>query len=90
MQTKIVTSMKQVDPSSLKSPMIVVTEHPTDYPDKYVARIHDYKAGRFVPTDTIMLKDTLKEIQEDIKTNADLMFFTRGAEDDECIVGAWL
>lgn len=86
MPVKIALSIKEVDFSNIKVPVIVVYEHPSDYPEYYVARIFNVDK----PTDTIMLKDTLEEIQEDVRNNTNMMFMLRGAEDDPCIVGVWL
>lgn len=86
MPVKIALSIKEVDLSNIKVPVIAVYEHPSDYPEYYVARV--FNADR--PTDTIMLKDTLEEIQKDIRDNTNMMFMLRGAEDEPCIVGAWL
>lgn len=86
MPVKIALSIKEVDLSNIKVPVIVVFEHPIDYPEYYVARV--FNADK--PTDTIMLKDTLEEIQEDIRSNTNMMFMLRGVEDNPTIVGAWL
>lgn len=86
MQVKLITSVKELDTSNLKVPVIVVYEHPNDYPEYYVARVFNVDK----PTDTIMLKKNLSEIQDDIKENMNMVFFLRGAEDDPCIVGAWM
>lgn len=86
MKTKIANSIKEVDLSDFKLPTIAIYEHPRDYPEYYVARVFDVDKQ----TDTIILKDTLAAVQEDIKENTKMMFFSRGAEDDPCIVGAWI
>ena len=84
MKTKIVDSIKEVDLSDFKLPTIAIYEHPKD--EYYVARVFDVDKQ----TDTIILKDTLAAVQKDIKENTKMMFFSRGAEDDPCIVGAWI
>jgi hypothetical protein len=86
MPVKIATTIKEVDLTNIKVPAIVIYDHPSDYPKHYVARVFDGDR----PTDTIILKDTLKELQEDIKANTDMVFILRGAEDAPCIEGAWL
>lgn len=86
MPVKIALSIKEVDFSHIKEPMVVVYDHPSDYPEYYIARIFNGDK----PTDTIMIKDTLREIQEDIRSNTDMIFVLRGEEDDTCIVGVWL
>ena len=86
MPVKLITSTKELDTSNLKVPVIVVYEHPDDYPEYYVARVFNVDK----PTDTIMLKDKLSEIQDDIRANTDMMFMLRGVEDEPCIVGVWI
>lgn len=82
MPVKLATSIKEVDLSGLKLPVIAIYDHPEDY----VARVFDTDR----PTDTIILKPTLAAVQEDIRDNTNMVFFARGAEDDKCIVGAWM
>lgn len=86
MMTKIADSIKEVDLSDFKIPTIAIYEHPKDHPEYYVARAFDVDK----PTDTVILKDTLAAVQENIKENTKMMFFSRGAEDDPCIVGVWI
>lgn len=86
MPVKLITSVKELDTSNLKVPIIVVYEHPSDYPQYYVARV--FNADK--PTDTIMLKDKLAEIQDDIRKHTNMMFMLRGVEDEPCIVGLWM
>ncbi|MBQ8559070.1 MAG: hypothetical protein IJ439_03695 [Tyzzerella sp.] len=86
MPVKLATSIKELDLSGLKLPVIAIYDHPKDYPEYYVARVFDTDR----PTDTIILKDTLAAVQEDIRDNTNMIFFNRGADDDKCIVGAWM
>lgn len=83
---KKVDSIKEVDLSGLEMPMIVVYDHPTDYPDNYVARV--FEVGN--PTNAVIVKDDVDEIQQDIRENTDMMFFPRESEDKPCIVGVWM
>ena len=83
---KIVNSIAEVDTSSLKLPLITVYEHPEDYPESYVARIFDID----IPTDTVIVKDSLEEIQLDIMDNTGKMFFRRSEKDAPSVIGVWL
>lgn len=83
---KKVDSIKEVDLSGFEMPMIVVYDHPTDYPDNYVARV--FEVGN--PTNTVIVKDNVDEIQEDIRKNTYMIFFPRDAADKPCIVGVWM
>ena len=58
---KRVESVKEIDFSGLKVPFIAVYQHPEDFPEKCVARIYELDK----PTDTLMIKDTLEEIETD-------------------------
>jgi hypothetical protein len=55
-----------VDMSEIKLPMIVVLKNPLDYPDKYVARLHEAMTNQ--ATNVIMVKGTLEEIRAGIPT----------------------
>lgn len=82
----IVNSMQEVDFSELLIPMIAVYDNPKDYPGSYVARVYDID----IPTNVVMVKSALQEIEEDIKTHIGKEFFRRGKEDDETLVGVWM
>lgn len=85
MQEKRVESIQAVDFSGLKVPFIAVYKHPDDFPDKCVARIYELDK----PTDTIMVKETLEEIEMDIR-NTGMVFTPRGTEDVPSLVGVWM
>lgn len=86
MQEKRVESIKEVDFSGLKVPFIAVYQRPEDFPEKCVARIYELDK----PTDTIIVKDTLKEIEIDIQENTGMVFMPRKAEDVRSLVGVWM
>lgn len=86
MQQKKVKSIKEVDLSELKVPFIAVYHHPEDFPEKCVARIYELDKS----TDTLMIKDTLEEIETDIRENTGMTFIPRGAEDAPSLVGVWI
>lgn len=65
-------------------PMICVYEKPTDYPDKYVARLWD---GQY-PTRLVAVADTLDDIKEKIPPN--MVLIPRVEKDDPTIIGSWL
>lgn len=83
---KTVESVKEIDFSSLKVPFIAVYQHPEDFPEQCVARIYELDK----PTDTLMIKDTLEEIEKDIRENTGMTFIPRGAEDVFSLVGVWM
>ena len=86
MQQKRVESVKEIDFSGLKMPIIAVYQHPEDFAEKCVARIYELDK----PSDTLMIKDTLEEIETDIRKNTGMAFIPRGAEDVLSLVGVWM
>lgn len=86
MKEKRADSISEVDMSGLKMPFIAVYDHPVDFPDHYVARIFDINR----PTDTIIIKNSLADIQKDIRENTAMLFMLRGAEDVKSLVGVWV
>lgn len=86
MQEKRVDSIRQVDMSELIAPVIAVHQHPTDFPDKCVARIFDMDR----PTDTIIVKETVAEIVQDIQENTSFTYVPRGAADVPSLVSVWI
>lgn len=65
--------------------MIAVYNSPEDFPGQVVARL--YEMGR--PTDTVLIRPTVKEIHNEIRENTEMVFFQRGAEDVRSLVGVW-
>lgn len=81
-----ITSIQAVDMSDLNFPIIAVCKHPEDYPQHYVARIFDCNK----PTNVVIVKETLKEIQDDIEKHTDKFFIPRLLDDLISVVGTWL
>ena len=67
-----------------KLPIFCVYEHPTDYPDKYVARLWNVD----VPMSLITTADTLEEIRE--KRPVGMVTLHRYETDDPAIVETWI
>ena len=76
MQEKRVESIKKVDFSGLKVPFVAVYKHPEDFPDKCVA--------------TLMVKDTVEQIEADIRKHTGMTFLPRGTADVPSLVGVWM
>lgn len=83
---KKVDSIKEVDLNAYEMPAIVVYDHPSDYPDNYVAILFEDAEA----TEIVIIKDDVDEIQQDIRENTDMMFFPRRTEDRPYIVGIWM
>ncbi len=88
MSERLVSSMKSVDFSDMKLPVIVVYDHPADYPDSYVARVWEGKGN--VPTNTFIKRETLQEIRKDISSAGFWMCLAKNADDDPVIVETWM
>lgn len=87
-ENKIVESLCQVDLSELAFPLATIYEKPLDFPDAFVARIWDGKGAK--PTDTMIKRDSLQEIREDIVAAGFITSFIRAEDDDPCIVETWM
>ena len=83
---KIVRSIKQVDMSDIYIPFIDVYENPEDYPGMCVARIFDMNR----PTDTVIVRKTVKEINRDIKRHHDMIKVARTKDDVPSLVCMWV
>lgn len=83
---KVANSIRDIDLSDLRLPEIVVFDKPEDYPDKVVARIFDMNN----PTDTVIVKHTLEELQRDIRENTDMVFMPRDEKDVKSLAGVWI
>lgn len=65
-------------------PLICVYRHPSDYPQKYVARL--WRMRR--PMRTIALADTLQAIRQ--AKPPEMVALARQETDDPCIVEVWI
>lgn len=81
-------SMRQVDFSDLRLPVIVVYRKPKDYPDAYVARV--WEGARNLPTNTLIKRGTLQEIRKDLKAAGFTTRINPEAGEDPVIVETWL
>ena len=86
MKDLIIDSISQIDMRSLRLPEIAIHMHPSDYPNKYLARVFD----REVPTNAIIIKDSLEELQKDIGENTNMVFLERTDKDVESMLGVWI
>jgi len=68
----------------------VVYDHPIDYPDAYVARLHEVSGqGRQRVTHHVLTADNLTEIRAALAAFG-LTRISRSVEDDPVIVETWL
>jgi hypothetical protein len=70
-------------------PMWVVYDHPSDYPEHYVARQHIVGIAGDEATNRMMMAATLESIRTALG-NLGLVCITRSEEDDPVIVETWL
>ena len=70
----------------------VIYKHPSDYPNKYVARKWtkptDSKKRTLLPTEIKLIADSIEEIRS--KLPKFLTRFERDISDDPCIVETWM
>ena len=82
----VVDSFNIVDISDLKGPIVSMFHNTLDYGDKYVARIFDFEK----PTNIIILRDSIEEIEADVKKSFGISFFVGRHEDDvKSLIGSW-
>ncbi len=76
------------DPARIRKtaqvPIICIYEHPSDYPDKFVARLYDLTH----PTRYVVLTDTLEEARKAVP--GEMFCFPRDQKDDPVIVESYL
>lgn len=85
---KMVESMKQVDLSEIKIPMAVIYDSPKDFPGMYLCRI--WEGAGCHPTNTIMQKNSLDEMREDLQAAGFMIRFPRADGDDPVILETWM
>ncbi len=85
---KMVKSMKQVDLSEIKIPMAVIYDSPKDFPGMYLCRI--WEGAGCHPTNTIIQKNYLDEMREDLQAAGFMFRFSRADGDDPVILETWM
>lgn len=85
---KMVESMKQVDLSEIKIHMAVIYDSPKDFPGMYLCRI--WEGAGCHPTNTIMQKNSLDEMREDLQAAGFMIRFPRADGDDPVILETWM
>lgn len=86
MSDKQVESAYQIDFRGLRMPIIAVYEDTKDYPGLYVARVWDVNR----PTNVIIVKKDLDELQQDIAKHTDMVWLQRRPQDDKVLLGTWI
>ena len=69
--------------------MWTVYDHPTDYPEYYVARLFEVTAGRTKITTTVLVANSLDTIRSEMRQRG-LVCMSRQPEDDPKIMEVWL
>lgn len=70
-------------------PLWVIYNHPTDFPDQYVARKHVASSTGVQPTDLVLTSTDLDELRTTLR-NQGLIQVPRSDTDDPVIVETWL
>jgi hypothetical protein len=66
----------------------MIYDHPSDYPDSYVARLSVISSGVFEDTNEMFIADTLEEVRKLLPRG--LACLSRDPDDDKAIVEVWL
>jgi len=67
-----------------------VYDHPTDYPDCYVARLHEVRVTGSQPTGSFMVCQDLEMLRSILCFEMHLTCLARSPEDEPQIVENWL
>lgn len=80
----------ETDDALHQLPMWVVYRNPSDYPGKFVSRCHRWDAmtKEYAPTGELLVRDSLGEINEVLRSRG-LTWLPRFGADDPVIVGTW-
>jgi hypothetical protein len=70
--------------------MWVVYDHPTDYPNSFVARRFDVDAAGPKPSASIIIAPDLEKLQDVLEFEMGLVKLMRSPGDDPKIVETWL
>lgn len=81
-----VDSASQMNLERLKLPLIAIYQNPDDYPGYYIARLFDIDR----PTNVVMMKKELAELQKDIREHTGLVWIKRSPNDVPALVGTWI
>lgn len=81
----IVDSIRKVDMSDLKMPIVVVYDHPDDYQSYFVARVFDADK----PTNVVIFSEDLKELMDDL-SDSGMVFVPPMANEPQCIIGSFI
>lgn len=87
-ETIFVDSLKNVDFSEMKFPIVVLYDHPADFPGDYIARVYDIRNGKVIPTNVAIRHKDLRELKEDVFCSGFQTFIPRSEEDARCIIGS--
>ena len=80
--------MAQVDLSGLELPFVTIYRSPEDFPGIYVARVWD--GPKLRPTDTVIVRESVEALREDIVAAGFMVCFPRAEGDDPCIVETYI
>ena len=75
--------------SKMAGIMVVLYDHPKDFPDSYVARAHFVGRGRHWPSkELFIVRDTLAELRAAVPDG--MIRLNRSLEDDPCIIETYI
>lgn len=83
-----VKRMATVDVSKMQMPVVVVYKRPRDVEGEYVCRL--WEAATNSPTNILMVKESLREVREEVIAAGFQIRLLRTREDDPAIVETWM
>lgn len=74
-----------------EAPVLIWTvyDHPTDYPEFYVARLFEVRAGQTKITNSVLVTDSLDTIRSEMQQRG-LVCMSRHPDDDPKIMETWI
>lgn len=86
MISEVLPDFSQVDFSGMRLPMVVIYEHPIDFPHHYVGRIWECLPNA-LPTNIMVVDATLDGLREKIPPQ--MVCLARAPDDEPHILEAW-
>lgn len=86
METKIWESLTRISLEGLHVPMIVIYDHPDDFPEHVVARVYDMQ----IPTNAAVLYENLEKAREDVRAAGFMIQIPRDPKDVLSIIEIYM
>lgn len=81
--------MSITTPDLARLPMWVIYDHPSDWPNSYVARLH-YSLPKHEPSGWTLVFDDIERLRAKVREYGGAQLFPRSPGDDPVIVESWM